>query len=64
MGAYEFVSKYLKISFFRIFEVNGASSDGLMTAVLPAAIALTRGPIVVNIGKFHDPTINTVPSGS
>jgi hypothetical protein len=39
----------------------GATSEGLSTTVLPAAMAPTAGPSVNANGKFHAPMISTVP---
>src|SRR6202034_4150410 len=42
----------------------GATSDGLSTTVLPAAMAPTAGPSVSPNGKFQVPMTSTVPYGS
>ena len=42
----------------------GATSDGLITTVLPAASAGATAIMVRNIGEFHGMMTPTTPSGS
>ena len=48
----------------RRIAVNGVSSAGLRTTVLPAASAGPRPQPAIGIGKFHGTMMPTTPSGS
>src|SRR5271165_33221 len=58
------VSRYLGTSCASTAEQATESSDGLITAVLPPAMAGTSGPRVSMNGSFHAPMIKVTPSGS
>src|SRR3984885_3940464 len=64
MTAIASVSRYRGTSSAISADDAGATSDGLSTNVLPAAIAPTAGPSVSANGTFQAPMISTVPYGS
>ena len=61
MTAIASLSRYFGTSSAIRADDAGATSEGLSTAVFPAAMAPTAGPSVNANGKFQAPMISTVP---